>query len=315
MNTINNDIPYVPENTIDPAAGLNISLNSIDALLQCHVVSVGDNDPPSEGVDGSRYIVGDTPTGEWVGNATKLAFFIDGAWDFYPAWIVLNDADGFVYKKDALGVWTRASVMAGSFAWGDIPDASTLPADSLIFVNNFPNAFIGSWWKAIPAFGVFSPMAGDMLVASIFNRGIIDSASEQIVDFIPVIPAGLILPTASKFVIDAQLSKDTGAIDCTYRIRVGDTGTTSDPVVHTVVLSAAARSARISSSLVFTAADAVTVCPLPSGEYGESTTVWPADVTVPDVTTDPVYITLTLQMGSTGGTATVKNATCNMQLI
>ncbi len=313
MNTINNDIPYVPENTIDPAAGLNISLNAIDALLQCHVVSVGDNDPPSSPAEGSRYIVGDTPTGEWVGNPTQLAFFIDGAWDFYPAWYVLNDADGFIYRKHS-GVWNRASIFAGSYAWADRPNAADLPADSLVFVNDFPLT-IGSWWKVIPGYGVYSPMAGDMLVGSITNRDIDDLATEQIVDFIKVIPAGLIIPTATKFSIDAQLSKDTGAIDCTYRIRIGDTGTTSDPVVHTVVMSASARSARINSSLNFTAADAVTVCPMPSGEYGESTTVWPADVTIPDGTTNPVYITLTLQMGSTGGTATVKNATCNMQVI
>jgi len=315
-NSINNGIPFVPENTIDPAAGLNLSINVIDALLQCRVLTVGDNAlPVSEAAEGDRYIVGTTPTGDWAGQANKLARYLDAGWHFYDANIVLNDADGFVYKKNSIGAWSRSSVMAGSYAWSDVPSAAGLPADSLIYVNDFPNAYVGSWWRALPDYGIYSPLAGDMLVASVTNRDVIDSASEQVIDFLPVIPAALILPGATKFVIDAHIAKDTGAIACTYRIRVGDTGTTSDPVVHTVAIGATARSARINSSLNFTASDAVTVCPTPSGEYGESTTVWPSDVTIPDVTTDPVYITLTMQFASTGGTATVKNATCNMQLI
>ena len=39
-DTINNQIPFVPENTIDPAAGLNLSLNTVDALLQVLVQTV-----------------------------------------------------------------------------------------------------------------------------------------------------------------------------------------------------------------------------------------------------------------------------------
>jgi len=310
-DTVNNAIPYVPENTIDPAAGLNLSLNTIDALLQCRVISIGDNDPPSEAVDGDRYIVGDVPTNEWSEDANRLAVYLDGAWDFYDAWIVLNASDNLLYINNS-GVWSRVGSMAGSFLWADRPSAFDLPGETLIFISDFPTSAIGSWWKSVTAYGVFSPFAGDILIGSITSRDIDDLSTEQIVDFIQVIPENMILPTATKIAIDTQLSKSTGAIDCTYRIRIGDTGTTADPVVHTVVLSAAARTARISSSIYFPTATSVTACPTDSGEYGESTTVWPADITIPDVTENPIYITLSLQMGSTGGTATVKNATCNM---
>ena len=34
MSSVNNNIPFVPENTIDPAAGLNEAIKAIDALLQ-----------------------------------------------------------------------------------------------------------------------------------------------------------------------------------------------------------------------------------------------------------------------------------------
>ena len=313
-NTINNNIPYVPENTIDPAAGLNLSLNTIDALLQCRVVSIGDNDPPSEAVDGERYIIGDTPTGEWDADAGRLAVFLDGAWDFYDAWIVLNATDNLLYINNGSGVWSRVSARVGSFAWSARPNAADLPADSLVFINDFPIAGLGSWWKAIPAFGAFAPMAGDMLLASTVDVSILDNTSEQIVGLMPPLPVGIIFGGLSRFSIDVQLAKSTGAIACTYRIRVGDTGTTSDPIVHEVTLGATARSARINSSLIFVDDTSVTACPTASGEFGESTTVWPASVTIPDVTADTTYITMSLQMASSGGTVTVKNAICNMQL-
>jgi len=44
--TLNNAIPFVPENTIDPAAGLNEAINIIDLITQCYVLSLGNNAPP-----------------------------------------------------------------------------------------------------------------------------------------------------------------------------------------------------------------------------------------------------------------------------
>jgi hypothetical protein len=99
-DTINNQIPLVPENTIDPAAGLNLSLNTVDALLQVLVQTVGANTPPT-GVEGQRFIVGTAPTGAWAGQANKLARFLDGAWQFFDARYVLNAADGLWYVRSA----------------------------------------------------------------------------------------------------------------------------------------------------------------------------------------------------------------------
>ena len=106
-NTINNSIPFVPENTIDPAAGLNIALNTIDALLQVLVQTVGANTPPA-GVEGARHIVGTAPTGAWAGQANKLARFLDGVWRFYDARYVVNAADGALYVRSG-SVWTLFS--------------------------------------------------------------------------------------------------------------------------------------------------------------------------------------------------------------
>ena len=99
-DTINNQIPFVPENTIDPAAGLNLSINTIDALLQVLVQTVGANTPPA-GVEGQRHIVGTSPTGAWAGQANKLARFLGGAWQFFDARYALNVADGLWYVRSS----------------------------------------------------------------------------------------------------------------------------------------------------------------------------------------------------------------------
>lgn len=115
-NTANNSIPFVPENTIDPAAGLNESLLTVDALLQLAVVSVGDNTPPGSPVNGARYVVGTAPTGAWAAGAGAVAQFLDGAWRFYAARYVLNLADGLMYVRQgatwgvAPAEWTAETV-------------------------------------------------------------------------------------------------------------------------------------------------------------------------------------------------------------
>jgi hypothetical protein len=94
--TINNEIPLVPESTIDPAAGLNLALNHIDALLQCSVIAIQDA-PPGSPNEGDRYLVG-TGSGAWSGHDDEVAVYLDNAWGFYTtACIVLNLDDEKIY--------------------------------------------------------------------------------------------------------------------------------------------------------------------------------------------------------------------------
>ena len=108
-NTVNNGIPFVPENTIDPAAGLNESLLTVDALLQLAVVSVGDNTPPGSPANGARYVVGTAPTGAWVGQANKMARWLNGAWSFFDAAIVVDIATDTVKFRGSSGTWLTIS--------------------------------------------------------------------------------------------------------------------------------------------------------------------------------------------------------------
>ena len=104
MSTINNDIPFVPENTTDPAAGLNQALNVIDALLQIAVLGI-QNAPPGSPSEGDRYIVSPTGTAEWAGHDNQLARWQDGAWQFYDPRIAVNLGDSRIYSFDGTA-WT-----------------------------------------------------------------------------------------------------------------------------------------------------------------------------------------------------------------
>lgn len=117
VDSVNNLIPFVPENTTDPAAGLNLSIKIIDALLQLAVLTVNGNTPPGSPANGDRHIVGTAPTGAWAGQAGKMAQRLDGVWVFRPARIALNLADSQMY--------TRVST-----TWA--PMAGGLPADGTI---------------------------------------------------------------------------------------------------------------------------------------------------------------------------------------
>ena len=101
--TINNKIPFVPENTTDPAAGLNEALNTIDPLLQLAVLTVGSNSAPGSPANGDRHIVGTSPTGAWAGQANKLAQYLDGAWRFFDARIAVCLSDNTLRIRGTSG--------------------------------------------------------------------------------------------------------------------------------------------------------------------------------------------------------------------
>lgn len=150
VDSVNNGIPFVPENTIDPAAGLNLSLNTIDALLQVLVQTVGANTPPGSPVNGARYIVGTAPTGAWAGQANKLARYLDSAWQFFNARYALNAADGSLYVRSA-STWVVVSGGGGGGS-GDVVGPSSA-------ANNGVALFDGITGKLIKDGGVLGSAA------------------------------------------------------------------------------------------------------------------------------------------------------------
>lgn len=123
MTTPNNSIPYVTENTLDPAAGLNLALDVIDALLQTAVIDMDRTAPPVGPADGDLHIVASSPTGAWAGHAGELARYrsVGAFWQFYEARLVFNKDDGGLYILDdatSPGTW-RFLVLAGGLTLQD----------------------------------------------------------------------------------------------------------------------------------------------------------------------------------------------------
>lgn len=128
MSTPNTGIPYVPEGTLDPAAGLNDALDVIDALLQTAVIDMTHTAPPGGSSDGDLYIVASPATGAWAGHENDLARYrSEGAfWQFYQAGaqvkLVLNVDDMGLYKYDpgSPGSWTLAAGLGDAPADGEL---------------------------------------------------------------------------------------------------------------------------------------------------------------------------------------------------
>lgn len=120
MATPNTGIPYVPENTLDPAAGLNLSLNVIDALLQTAVIDMDLTAPPGSPADGDLHLIAAGATGAWAGEDNNLARYVaeGDIWQFYAAGVnvhlILNRDDGALYAWNG-SAWV-APVPPGSVA-------------------------------------------------------------------------------------------------------------------------------------------------------------------------------------------------------
>lgn len=113
-NSPSNGIPYVPQGTQDPAAGLNLAINVIDALLQSRVINMTTTAPPGSPADGDQYIVAAGATGAWATHDHSLARWVaDGAfWQFYPAgvqsWVVLDRSSNSLYTWSG-SAWVAAA--------------------------------------------------------------------------------------------------------------------------------------------------------------------------------------------------------------
>lgn len=107
FRTPNLDLPYIAPAQAQKHITHNEAIRALDALVQLSVSSIS-NAPPVVPIDGERYIVGDSPEGEFSDKANKIAAFQDGAWAFLApqaGWLVYDEAskDLFVFTDTG---WT-----------------------------------------------------------------------------------------------------------------------------------------------------------------------------------------------------------------
>lgn len=73
----------------------NEAITGIDLLLHPIVQGVGLDAPPASPAPGEAWIVGDAPTGDWVGRAGEIASWTDGGWRF-------------VAPRAGMGIWAES---------------------------------------------------------------------------------------------------------------------------------------------------------------------------------------------------------------
>ena len=98
----------------------NEALTLADMLLQTVVVSVAPASVPSAPTAGQCWIVGNSPTGAWAGQAGAIAGWSAGGWRFIApveGMAVWSLADSLVVRRSG-GVWVTGTVTATSLKIG-----------------------------------------------------------------------------------------------------------------------------------------------------------------------------------------------------
>lgn len=92
---------------------MDANLRMLDAVVGASVVGVAN--APATQTEGTRYIVGASPSGAFSGNAGALAVYLGGGWQFYQpkaGWTVFHAGLGVEYVFDG-STWRAAKVEQG----------------------------------------------------------------------------------------------------------------------------------------------------------------------------------------------------------
>lgn len=105
--------------------GMDANMRKLDAVVNGTVLNIVNS--PASTSDGVRYLVGTSPTGDFAGQAGKLAVRIGGAWSFYTpvlGWAVYNLADSQTYRFTATG-WAVPPTVFTAQPFLEVYDPST----------------------------------------------------------------------------------------------------------------------------------------------------------------------------------------------
>lgn len=76
------DLPYLQPAQAQKHVTHNEALRALDLVVQLSVTSVNATTPPAAPEQGETHALGASPTGDWSGQANKLAAWIDNGWHF-----------------------------------------------------------------------------------------------------------------------------------------------------------------------------------------------------------------------------------------
>ncbi len=135
-------LPYIQQNQAQKHITHNEALRVLDKITQLVVQDRFASAPPANPVQGETYIVGPTPTGDWVGHEDAIATFEDAAWVFVvpkPGWrahVLAHNAqvvfeDGAGWQTPDLGQFDKVGVNTSA----DTTNRLAVASDASLFTH------------------------------------------------------------------------------------------------------------------------------------------------------------------------------------
>lgn len=81
-NSNNLSLPYIAPSQAQKHVTHNEAIRKLDTLVMLAVEDIASSNPPSNPASGNRYIVAQTPLGEWQAHENEIASWVDNAWEF-----------------------------------------------------------------------------------------------------------------------------------------------------------------------------------------------------------------------------------------
>lgn len=138
-------LPYILAAQSQKHVTHNEALRVLDVVVQLSVVDKDLATPPASPLEGTRYIVGSSPSGAWSGHGGKVAAWQDGAWAIYApvtgwsAWVD-DESQTYIYSGSA---WVAVGGGGGSLvpkgAWSTLTTYATgdlVEHEGSVFISN-----------------------------------------------------------------------------------------------------------------------------------------------------------------------------------
>jgi Protein of unknown function (DUF2793) len=139
MDTINLTLPLIAAGQAQKHVTHNEALMVLDDLAQLVVVDENISAPPNNPTEGSRYIVGASPTGTWLGHTGQITVWRNNNWSFYlprKGWLATKQDDGRLLVYDGTS-WQPQSrfPFLGINATADIQNRLTVASENTLFTH------------------------------------------------------------------------------------------------------------------------------------------------------------------------------------
>ncbi len=140
-NTTHLNLPFIAASQSQKHITHNEALQKLDAIVHLSVEERDLSSAPVSPAEGTRYIVGFSPSGEWIGKENQVAAFLNGAWVYllpnegWLAWVCDEDKllsyDGTAWGEVSANV--NPALLIGVNTSADATNKLSVKSDAVLF--------------------------------------------------------------------------------------------------------------------------------------------------------------------------------------